>query len=351
MVCSAEVSRANGAKSKGAVTPRGKAIASRNATKHGLLAQQPPILASEDLETFQGLVQSLVDEYEPVGAIEWHLIQTIAMCIQRQYRLWGAEAALGNAQLLPPVAPPTTDKTYSAQKSTEHSDSWSQYHPVNLSKEKQVLQWFVERYPETDYPTERRSKYFADIWKDWVDSNVRDLKRLQDEYPIAGIPGKPDDTLAIVNQERYCDRYQAWMMDLWEQHHPYAESRFHAQVLSNTDPPKTKGRWEFYRERHSRILGIFRQRIEQIERIEDEVKQEQERYQRDLAEYREQTTSPISEQVLRLSRYESHIAKQMQAAIAQFQNLQKERQHGGSMGSFGQKPDRLLYPENKPPNQ
>jgi hypothetical protein len=60
MSCPPEVSRVNGAKSRGAITKRGKAIASRNATKHGLLAQQPPILASEDLETFQGIVQSLI---------------------------------------------------------------------------------------------------------------------------------------------------------------------------------------------------------------------------------------------------------------------------------------------------
>ena len=65
MVCDPETSRRNGAKSKGAVTERGKEIASRNATKHGLLSQKPPILASEDLETFQGITQALVDQYEP----------------------------------------------------------------------------------------------------------------------------------------------------------------------------------------------------------------------------------------------------------------------------------------------
>jgi hypothetical protein len=35
MPCSNEQSRLNGAKSRGAITERGKAIASRNATKHG----------------------------------------------------------------------------------------------------------------------------------------------------------------------------------------------------------------------------------------------------------------------------------------------------------------------------
>lgn len=46
MVCSPEISRMNGAKSRGAVTQRGKVIASRNAREHGLLAQKPPLLVT-----------------------------------------------------------------------------------------------------------------------------------------------------------------------------------------------------------------------------------------------------------------------------------------------------------------
>lgn len=65
MVCSAEVSRMNGAKSRGAVTERGKAIASHNAVKHGLLAQKPPLLVTEDLSNFETLVQGLIDYYQP----------------------------------------------------------------------------------------------------------------------------------------------------------------------------------------------------------------------------------------------------------------------------------------------
>ncbi|MBW4520675.1 MAG: hypothetical protein KME16_13340, partial [Scytolyngbya sp. HA4215-MV1] len=215
MVASPEICRLNGAKSKGAITPRGKAIAARNAIKHGLLAEQPPILATEDLETFQGLMQSLVNDFQPEGAIEWHLVQTIAMCIQRQNRLWVAEAAIGNAQVLPAVKKPATDEKYPAFNQPQENERWSCYHPTNLRRERKLLKWFIEQNPLSYVPTERRSKYFADMWKDWVKSTVRDVKRLEDEYPVDGIPGKPDPSFGIVDQEKYRDRYLAWMRDLY----------------------------------------------------------------------------------------------------------------------------------------
>jgi hypothetical protein len=336
MVASPEVCRLNGAKSKGPKTERGKAIAARNATKHGLLATQPPILVSEDLETFQGLVQNLVDEYEPVGPVEWHWVQTIAMCIQRQHRLWGAEAALGNAQLLPPVEPPVTDTQYPTGKTAEENEHWSQYHPTNRAKERRLLQWYMDRHPQQEFPERSRSKYFADIWQEWIDSNLRDLKRLKDEYPKDGIPGKPSDVLAMVNQERYSDRFHGWLMDLWQQGHPYAEACFYARVLEVTNPPRSKNSWDYYLTRHAVVLERFQQRMDALDRIEQEIQQEQARYQRDLATYRAQTISPLSEQVMRLSRYESHIAKQLREAIAQLQTLQQARQTRGSMGSFGE---------------
>ena len=65
MVASPEISRANGRKSRDPVTEMGKAIASKNATKHGLLSQTPPLVINEDLENFQGIMQGLLDEYQP----------------------------------------------------------------------------------------------------------------------------------------------------------------------------------------------------------------------------------------------------------------------------------------------
>lgn len=99
MVASPEICRMNGAKSRGPVTARGKAIAAKNATKHGLLATQPPLVMGEDLESFQGILQGLIDEYQPENATEHLLIQQVAMGWLRLHRLWGVEAAIANVAM------------------------------------------------------------------------------------------------------------------------------------------------------------------------------------------------------------------------------------------------------------
>lgn len=100
MVASPEVTRQNGKKSPGPATERGRAIAAKNATKHGMLAQQPPLLATEDLETFQGIMQGLIDEYQPASPTEHLLIQQASMGWLRLHRLWGVEAAIANEEVL-----------------------------------------------------------------------------------------------------------------------------------------------------------------------------------------------------------------------------------------------------------
>jgi len=100
MVSTPKICRANGRKSRGPVTERGKAIASKNATSHGLLATRPPLLVTEDLSSFEGLVQGLIDQYQPESPVEHFLIQQVAMGMLKQYRLWSIEAASANIEIL-----------------------------------------------------------------------------------------------------------------------------------------------------------------------------------------------------------------------------------------------------------
>lgn len=88
--------RQNSLLSTGPKSPAGKAIASRNRTKHGILSKSPPLLDSEDYSTFEGTLQGLVEQYDPQGPLEHHLISQIAMCMLRQHRAWQAEAVAGD---------------------------------------------------------------------------------------------------------------------------------------------------------------------------------------------------------------------------------------------------------------
>lgn len=100
MVASPEINRQNAQRSTGPRTVRGKAIASLNAQKHGMLAATPPLVVGEDLTTFQGVVQALINEYNPQGATEQLLVQQLAMAHLRLHRLWGAEAAIARLEQL-----------------------------------------------------------------------------------------------------------------------------------------------------------------------------------------------------------------------------------------------------------
>lgn len=89
-----------GARAQGKKTPAGKLRSAKNALKHGLRAAKPPLLLGEDLTQFEGIIQSLIDQYQPMGAAEMHLVEVLAMSMLKQHRLWSAEAAMLNRQIM-----------------------------------------------------------------------------------------------------------------------------------------------------------------------------------------------------------------------------------------------------------
>lgn len=84
--------RANAQLSTGPISDEGKSIASRNATRHGLLSSRL-LLDDESPDEFDRLLSDLCDCLRPVGLMEATLVERIAIAIWRQRRLVQAETA------------------------------------------------------------------------------------------------------------------------------------------------------------------------------------------------------------------------------------------------------------------
>ena len=88
-----EANRRNATKSTGPTTPEGKALSSRNALKHGILAQQV-VIHGEDMNDFCDLEQRLIAEYRPEGVLERELVDQMVAILWRLRRLRKVEAGI-----------------------------------------------------------------------------------------------------------------------------------------------------------------------------------------------------------------------------------------------------------------
>jgi hypothetical protein len=85
-----EASRANGARSRGPVTPEGKARAALNSTRHSLLGRAI-LMEGESRTRFENLVQLLNEALQPETAIDHLLVGKLAASHWRQLRIWNLE--------------------------------------------------------------------------------------------------------------------------------------------------------------------------------------------------------------------------------------------------------------------
>ena len=85
--------RRNAAKSTGPSSVEGKAIAARNAVKHGLTASHPLILG-EDADEFAAFVEGMLADLDPQGTWESFLAERIIASAWRQRRVLSIEAGL-----------------------------------------------------------------------------------------------------------------------------------------------------------------------------------------------------------------------------------------------------------------
>lgn len=87
-----KANQTNAKKSTGAKTTEGKNIVAKNAIKHGIFAKQL-ILSDENPEDYQRLFDDLQSALNPVGALEYSLVEKIAVNLWRQQRLIRSETA------------------------------------------------------------------------------------------------------------------------------------------------------------------------------------------------------------------------------------------------------------------
>jgi hypothetical protein len=85
-----QASRANGAKSRGPNTPRGKEVSSQNALRHGLLSGSI-VLEEESESRFQDLLDAYLEEFQPATASEMSLVENLAIARWKQFRVWGVQ--------------------------------------------------------------------------------------------------------------------------------------------------------------------------------------------------------------------------------------------------------------------
>ena len=78
--------------SKGPRTAKGKAVASRNALKHGIFSSVL-LLTSESRERYNFLLSGLWEHFKPIGTLEEVLVEKIAVTFWRYRRLISTETA------------------------------------------------------------------------------------------------------------------------------------------------------------------------------------------------------------------------------------------------------------------
>ena len=84
--------RINAQSSAGPRSEEGKSVSRRNAARHGILSGKL-LLDDEDRDAFDDLLIDLNETLRPVGAVEFGLVERIAVTLWRQRRLVGAETA------------------------------------------------------------------------------------------------------------------------------------------------------------------------------------------------------------------------------------------------------------------
>lgn len=154
----------NALKSTGPKTDEGKAIVKQNAIRHGIYTKDVILdcgLVREDPEEFKLLLDSFMEDLQPVGTLETVLVEKITVSLWRLRRIYKAERGSIKVRLEEleekyhyPARPETTyldcDEPLDQEKTLEETQRifrLLQLPSEELHQEREFLELLAEKYP------------------------------------------------------------------------------------------------------------------------------------------------------------------------------------------------------------
>ena len=231
--------RTNALKSTGPLTPTGKAIASRNALKHGLLAKEVVITEGEGVESqeqFDSLLADLREQFNPQGALEAMLVEKIAVSYWRLRRACRYEVGLIRNQL-----DNATDKFYSKTNYGGDKKNKTDEEIEQAIKQEQENLEFWEKGKEQLTAMQKEGKPLEEIydcegnWEDLYGKICHLLPEDEDEEK----DWQPSELREFLNKE------QGWSDDqIWQTHIALCDEKITAsrQDILNLEKDKVNNK-------------------------------------------------------------------------------------------------------------
>ena len=190
-------SRANGAKSRGPVTVRGKYNSSRNATRHGILSKSL-LLPGEDAAALKAIYDEFHEEHRPRTATERALVEELVSAHWRKQRVWSMETCrIGHQMLNGSETDPVMARALATSYLATSSRSLDLYLRYEARFERQFHRALFRLLDLTARPSDPDSDSGSDS-----DPASRDSNAAEPSSPVPDPPPSSPPPLQLANRTR-----------------------------------------------------------------------------------------------------------------------------------------------------